>query len=555
MSPAHERAELCDATFYKELYTIGPQTDGFGLTNYCFLRDARRIDVKRAELMASGNVSLVEDWVCAQYEAMDDRFLHGVKLYDFLRKWEFDEKAEAIISERKDAIKKRTIEQSIPDVEGFDNIHRSVYVLWKTIVEQPRPVTERGWKMLKPVVAKVLDESQFCHYDDEDVNRQRICSERLSELLGQIASEYMPLKPIATALGIDAVSTSAPAASTDRIYYLMLTPHPNQADALEWECLRLFENADFSRHQTDEIFGQRSDIIAAEIESWRIKVITELGQIVSVSNSGRKKKRNDVRLMQNTLRLRSLWIWGVGSGSPGLSGVLLSAPEHVSSRGAHAPEHPELSGGSGSNPKIRSVGSAPGLKTILLSSVEPGATLDSSTRQLLRADCVFKASRQHPLYSILYLGKSHYVPLPLFFPDLLVTRRDIAWDIADFEAYPDAKRVAKELLKHLGMEDAAHVEMKTMGSRFVCGRCADRKARDWNGIIGHYLEEQRRRRHTQEQSSIPITQIHNLSHHIDKPLVEIVSSKDAGETTPLSVFVPPKRPLLGIRGYRFPYTP
>ncbi|KAG8755252.1 hypothetical protein FRC12_010951 [Ceratobasidium sp. 428] len=279
---------------------IGPQKSRFGLVNYCFLEDARRIDVKRAELEASGNVVLMEDWVCAQYEAMDDRFVHGVKLYDFLRKWQSDEKAEAIISERKNAIKKRAIEQSIPDVDGFDNIHRSVYVLWKTIVEQPKPLTEHRWKTLKPIIAEILEESEFCHFEEEDVTRQRICSERLSELLSQTASEYMPLKPIAKALGTDAVPTSAPAASTDRMYQFVLSPHPNSADALKWDCLKLFKCANYGRHQTDEIFGQRLETISTEIENWRTKVMTELGQMVSTSDTRRKKNGNDVRLVVST---------------------------------------------------------------------------------------------------------------------------------------------------------------------------------------------------------------------------------------------------------------
>ncbi|KAG8700107.1 hypothetical protein FRC09_006173, partial [Ceratobasidium sp. 395] len=74
---------------------------------------------------------------------------------------------------------------------------------------------------------------------------------------------------------------------------------------------------------------------------------------------------------QNILRLRRLRIWGVGSSSPGLSRALGSTPEHVSSRGAHAPECPELSGASGSNPEIQSIGSVPGSETILLSDNDP----------------------------------------------------------------------------------------------------------------------------------------------------------------------------------------
>ncbi|KAG9075611.1 hypothetical protein FS749_012713 [Ceratobasidium sp. UAMH 11750] len=81
--------------------SIGPQVGGLDFANYCFLKDARRIDTERAELEASGNVAALEDWQCVQYEAMEERYLHGVKVYDFLRKWEYNEETETVIRERK----------------------------------------------------------------------------------------------------------------------------------------------------------------------------------------------------------------------------------------------------------------------------------------------------------------------------------------------------------------------------------------------------------------------------------------------------------------------
>ncbi|KAG8734864.1 hypothetical protein FRC10_011348 [Ceratobasidium sp. 414] len=102
---------------------------------------------------------------------------------------------------------------------------------------------------------------------------------------------------------------------------------------------------------------------------------------------------------------------------------------------------------------------------------------------LLRADCVFKASKEHPLFGMLHSGSDPVVPMPLFYPDLLITRRDDEWNPKHFQAYPDASRVARGLLECLGMHDAANVELKVMGRQFVCGRCSDQKARDWSGIV------------------------------------------------------------------------
>ncbi|KAG8687278.1 hypothetical protein FRC08_012069 [Ceratobasidium sp. 394] len=99
------------------------------------------------------------------------------------------------------------------------------------------------------------------------------------------------------------------------------------------------------------------------------------------------------------------------------------------------------------------------------------------------------------------------------------------------------------------MEDAVHAEMKVMGSRFVCGRCMDRDARDWSGIIGHYLEQQQRQKYVRAQLTTAEARRHDLQ-HAGEALVNIVSVEDAGTTPDLSVFVPPKKATHGRRGYR-----
>ncbi|KAG9076836.1 hypothetical protein FRC06_009252, partial [Ceratobasidium sp. 370] len=182
-----------------------------------------------------------------------------------------------------------------------------------------------------------------------------------------------------------------------------------------------------------------------------------------------------------------------------------------------------------------------GLSLTVKGGAEPSADLTPADRRLLRADCVFRATSVHPLYSYLVLGSSYPVGLPLFFPDLLITRRDVAWNAAHFEAYPEAKRVATALMKCLGMEDAAYVEMKVMGGRFLCGWCVGHKPRDWSGIIGHVLEEQRRQKHARTQRSMAEAHHHDLHQHAGEPMVKIVPAQEAGEVPGLNTFVPPMK--------------
>ncbi|KAG8733130.1 hypothetical protein FRC10_000407 [Ceratobasidium sp. 414] len=135
-------------------------------------------------------------------------------------------------------------------------------------------------------------------------------------------------------------------------------------------------------------------------------------------------------------------------------------------------------------------------------------------------DCVFKANKDHPLFGMLHGGSDPVVPMPLFYPDLLITRRDDEWNPKYFQACPDASRIAGGLLECLWMQDAANVELKVMGRQFVCGRCSDQKARDWSGIIRHYIEEQHR--YKQARSRLPKSSSdnrHDLAEENKEPMV------------------------------------
>ncbi|KAG9087863.1 hypothetical protein FS749_002598, partial [Ceratobasidium sp. UAMH 11750] len=383
---------------------------------------------------------------------------------------------------RKKMIISKAVPQLVPFQTDLGSIHHSVYVEWQTLVEQPRPLTDSTWKALRPKLRKLFDESDYCNFADEDATIQRTCSERLLELLIDVGGEHTLFKAIATSLDVGTVPTSAPVASTNRIYELMLTPYPNLNDALEWGCMEEFKYTPSGPDETELLFGQVADMVGAEVSKWREGRMVELRQLALASISASRGDEHNIKLT-------------------------------------------------------------------VKGSTEPTQDLHPVARRLLRADCIFKASRTHPLHSTLCLGSSYPVALPLFFPDLLVTRRDAVWNVAYFEAHLDARRVARALLKCLGMEDAAHVEMKVMGSRFVCGRCVDCEARDWSGIIGHYLGQQQKQKYAREQSVVAEARRHDLQ-RADEPLVKIVPAEDAGKTPDLSVFVPPKKYTRGIRGYR-----
>ncbi|KAG8736806.1 hypothetical protein FRC10_008936, partial [Ceratobasidium sp. 414] len=337
---------------------------------------------------------------------------YGVKIYDFLRKWDYDEKMQTVMRERRAAVEQRAIDSELGSSDDCKWIHHSVYVLWNTLAEQPKPLTDSAWNTLLPTIKLTLEQSRLQKYLFVEKLRRRRCSKRLGELWLEVGSNPGQLGPIVAALGVRAMPSSS--ALSDEMRRVMLTPFPNIEDGLKWEFMGTFREAEYGINRTEGHFASVLVQIQTRVPRWIDQVEKDL-----------------VRLLSIGLRAKRL----------------------------------------GDNPVLTVKG-----------STGPTAHLPEVTRRLLRADCVFKASDEHPLFGVLHSGSDHAVPISLFYPDLLITHRDKAWNPEWFQIHLEASRAAKVLLACLDMQDAAHAEMKAMGCRFVCGRCSDGRARDWSGM-------------------------------------------------------------------------
>ncbi|KAG8701054.1 hypothetical protein FRC08_004306 [Ceratobasidium sp. 394] len=456
--------------------TAGPQTDKTELSYYCLRDEARKLDAQRSKIKASGDVAVLEAWDYEHDQALENRLKHGVEVYTFLRQWDYDKKTRRVMRERREAIEKRANDLELEWSRWCKNIHYSLAVLWYTLTEQPKPLTENAWKTLLPTIKLTLIHGGQLSHQAQDKKARRECSRRLGELWLETGANPGRLGPIATALGVGTMPSSSEISNEMR--RVVLTPFPNVKDGLKWDCMEDLRWARYDEGETGEVFASILDQINAKVPEWVDQVESQL--VGLVSRGAPKKRVND--------------------------SVALTV------RG----------------------------------STESTAHLSDTTRRILRADCVFKASKEHPLFGMLHDGSDSVVPISLFYPDLLITRRDEKWDPTCFQAYPDASRVAKGLLECLGMQDAAHMELKVMGRRFVCRRCSDQKARDWSGIIGHYIEEQRRHKRARG------TNHHDLGQITEEPAVQISPVEAVGDEPDLAKIVPPPKPLRGEREYRSP---
>ncbi|KAG8682304.1 hypothetical protein FRC09_016863, partial [Ceratobasidium sp. 395] len=391
-----------------------PQKDKTELTYYALRNQARKVDALRADLMASGDFAARETWEYEQDSALGVQLRAGVEIYSFLRHWDYNEKEQTMMRERRKAIEQRLVDLDLESSEDWERIHHSVYVLWNTLTEQPRPLTDSAWKALLPILTLTLEESRAQQYIFHEEIRQHICSRRLGELWNEVGTNPGRLGPLVAALGVRSIPSSG-MVSND-MNQNALTPFPSIEDGLKWDFMATFREGEHSINRTEQLFTSVLGQIQRKVPEWVDRVELDLVELLSKSKSPRAK--------------------------------------HLNSN----------------------------LSLTVKGSTEATAQLPDVTRRLLRADCAFKASDEHPLFGVLYTGSDYSPPVPLCYPDLLITQRGKAWNPEWFQPYPEACRVAKALLACLDMENAAHAEMKAMGCRFVCGRCLGLKARNWGGI-------------------------------------------------------------------------
>ncbi|KAF8682849.1 hypothetical protein RHS04_02038 [Rhizoctonia solani] len=173
--------------------------------------------------------------------------------------------------------------------------------------------------------------------------------------------------------------------------------------------------------------------------------------------------------------------------------------------------------------------------TISVFNEEPDtlANISDNLKLLLRADSFFRRSglsslSKQPLgYSMILSMKDlvgSHSPYASETPRELPTFNDIEW-------YPEAHEVAQKLLADLGKPDASHLEMKKVGSAFVCGRCHAVGSMSWEAIVQHYVEHKQIYTKIQEAASglsergIVYNDVHDPELFTDKPMITDYATK------------------------------
>ncbi|KAG8732742.1 hypothetical protein FRC11_011165 [Ceratobasidium sp. 423] len=372
---------------------------------------------------------------------------------------------------------------------------------WTSLVEAPKPLTDRVWQKLYPQLIPFLEKNRNRHIAKSKAHRRIERKRRLHNLLinakkqssllsvdgsvirGETSNSYpgttLPTNgtPASTAENGNADASSAIANAPD---FILRAPFPPIVDALRFPIISDLLNEDIDADTLENKFEASRADIEKVILGWCSLV--EQHYVV---------------------------ILGLGTWDPEEPNGEDSRSESSSDSGGSKPVAPKLE---------------------LQFEPPPGSDfpgkLRHNTQLLLRADSVF------------CLSNDELCPPPLYYPDLFSVLQEKTcgyfppnqpskryfsgrpklgyhWNPNDVVPYPEAVIAAKALLHQLERPNAAQFELQALGARFSCGSCGELWRMTWNEIVQHYAEAQI---HTlmAEQNKTPTTYINSHSLEFDK---------------------------------------
>ncbi|KAG8773828.1 hypothetical protein FRC12_002302, partial [Ceratobasidium sp. 428] len=419
------------------------------------------------------------EWEAERRLVVSARRRHAVRLELYLESIDIlrEDELGAIKQQRREAVAERF--KALGWTERDMDFYGPEAKPWRALVEAPKPLTDRVWTNILPKLTPLLEENRKQNLAYDKKNNRVVRRTRADKFLMEMKYTTHPYRSILDALGVgvpslpdlDGRSTMLKQAIMAKHLPAILNPFPWTHVALNWACLNDLSELDMSISEVEAKLEERKTQIEERVQQWRTSV--------------------ERRLVEK-----------IESGNNIDDDVILSV------RG----------------------------------STDSTAHLSRDTRILLRADTVFKRERYDDVFDSVFRSFKYYPNLVCSGVELFNEDAHYPWmerkdklDLSPWVIDTEAQNIVKLLLRDLGMPDVAHVELKLLGLRFVCGRCTYRIPDSWKNMVLHYIEESEHwdtRKDDIFSSSIrhPIVvkNIHKLEQtDTPKPLIRLLTEEDA----------------------------
>ncbi|KAB5588619.1 DEAD/DEAH-box helicase [Ceratobasidium theobromae] len=354
---------------------------------------------------------------------------------------------------------------------------------WYSLVEKAKVLTDRTWENLRPKLIPLLESNRDARLKKEQLSRQESRGNRLSKLLNKIKSDTPPMLQLEVLPPNNSPSTSTSSESTSSASHNGV--FPDLADALKWPVIKELYDEDTNADEMETRFEARKAEISKLIQEWKVNVEAHMANLL------RKAREPDT-----------------------IEGEVIK-PTLVVAEG----------------------------------DADPFASISDDVKLLLRADSLFHIPRPSMTGSSMTVAGTPLIYDAVILSGYIHSYHNLSMtksvkqplDLARFHVYTEAQDVARKLLESMGKPDACYLELRSVGQRFICGRCHDTEPKTWEEMVLHYIEQARLWDRIQNdlplltKNGITYNDIHDPTTHTDKPLVKYLSYVQLEEEVALSV--------------------
>ncbi|CAE6481387.1 unnamed protein product [Rhizoctonia solani] len=153
---------------------------------------------------------------------------------------------------------------------GSDNARKQ----WHSLVEAPKPLTERTWMNILAKLTQLLEENRPQVDEQERKERLRSRLVRLQDLLRKFKRNTDPYQAIVGALQQPSSSTGLMKINSHRI--MLDPPFPSESVFAGWGIFTDLYTEEHSLERVEELFNERQEIIGQQLSEWRTKVENQL---------------------------------------------------------------------------------------------------------------------------------------------------------------------------------------------------------------------------------------------------------------------------------------
>ncbi|KAF8607777.1 hypothetical protein BDV93DRAFT_603554 [Ceratobasidium sp. AG-I] len=402
---------------------------------YALVSDMNAVVNTMFAFASNGDSAAFERWKTSRIDELKSRipFINALIQYLDDEDDRRDDETETLKAQRFTAIKDRLTQIGWEEVDCYVT-HYPLMRDWVKLVYQPKPLTERIWENIYPKLVPILEANKHERLARERRQRKIERKIRLRKLVADIGDterRFVELAP-------EYDQPPGPPMTT-------VLPFPNPKTTLKLQFVKDILRMDITADAAEELFTSRREEFDLCLKGWKYDL--ERGLVEIVSKKG------------------------------GLDSLMFE------------PEYPGIY--------------AVGTSTKFTSESEESVK-STMLQTLLRADSVFKLDGTNGCR---------------FYPDVITTIQDrlllpsarAIWydsdatedgdydmlgyktplNLAGVSRDSTARTAAKAILASLGLEDAAYLEMKALGERFVCERCFMKKPMGWAELLDHYSESEK----------------------------------------------------------------